>query len=108
MQKPIVEAQKRSSFNFMKITVYDDRLETKNMFFPTQVYYRKDIVSWTEINKKLRNNPLQWLEFTVYTSKRSYTIRSMHWNNYTQLRDELIQNVPRDTEKEKKIYKSFW
>jgi hypothetical protein len=108
LETPLLKGIKRSSFNFMKIEIYADRFEAKNMFLPKKIIPRSEIISWTEVNKKLRNNSLSWVELTIYSSKTKYTILSMHWNNYIEMKNLLTANIPRDTAKEEKIYKSFW
>jgi hypothetical protein len=108
METPKLSGQKRSSLYFNKIDIYADRMEAKGIFVPRKVIQRKDILSWTEINKKHRTAPIAWTEFTIYTEKTKYMINSLHWHNFAEMKAELSAGKTRDTAKEEKIYKSIW
>lgn len=107
MEIPLIIGQKRSKLNFMRIEIYEDRLFTKNLFLK-KIIFLDDITSWTEINKKIKNGNLNWTEFAVYTPFTKYTINSLHWTNYQELKNHLTNGVHRDREKEDKMYNSFW
>ena len=94
------------SLYFNKIDIYSDRLEHKGLLLPAKIILLNDITSWTEINKKQAGN--LWVEVTVYTAKMKYTINSLHWNNFDELREAITSGKTRDVEKEKKIYNSIW
>ncbi len=108
MESPKLQGQKRSKLYFNKIDIYEDRMEAKGIFMPRKIILRKDILRWTEINRKHSNTGLSWLEFTVYTDKTQYMINSLHWHNYNAMKAELSADKPRDTAKEQKIANSFW
>jgi len=107
MNTPILKGEKRSKFNFMKIEIDEQYIKTSNLFLKKNIAL-KDITSWIEIRKKLRNSTLEWLEFTIFTTKNKYTINSLHWNNYNAIKQILSHGVQRDAEKENRIYNSFW
>lgn len=107
MEALIIAGRKRSKFNFMTIEIDNNLVKTKNMFL-RKSFPLNEITSWTEINKRMKGNNMTWKEFTVYTPKTKYTINSMHWDNYEELKAILSNGVQRDTKKEEKIYKSFW
>lgn len=108
METPIVEGQKRSSLYFNKISIYHDRMEAKGILMPKKVFFLKDIISWTEINKKQDPGNIRWTELTIYTAKKKYVIMTLHWKNYETLKEILTHGKIRDIEKEKKIYNSIW
>lgn len=108
MDTPILTGQKRSKLNFMKIEIYADRLEARNDFFVKKNIPLSEITSWTEINKRLNPGNINYTELTVYTDKTKYTINSLHWSNYAEIKELLTNGRMRDVEKEQKIYKSFW
>jgi hypothetical protein len=108
MDTPILTGQKRSKLNFMKIEIYADRLEARNDFFVKKNFLLSEITSWTEINKRLNPGNINYTELTLYTEKTKYTINSLHWANYAEIKETLTNGRKRDVEKEEKIYKSFW
>lgn len=108
MDTPILTGQKRSKLNFMKIEIYSDRLEARNDFFVKKTIPLGEIRLWTEINKRLNPGNINYTELTVYTDKTKHTINSLHWANYAEIREMLINGKERDTAKEEKIYNSFW
>jgi len=103
-----ITGSKRSSLLFKKIEVYKNRLEAKDWPLPKKTILLKDIICWTEINRKIRNTNILWQELTVYTSTTKYAIESRCWNNYNEMKDFLVKGKVRNSEKEKKIYDSFW
>lgn len=107
METPIVVGQKRSSLYFNKINIFKDRMEAKGILIPKKTIFLKDILSWTEINRKQNPGNIQWTEFTIYTEKTKYVIATLHWNNYNEMKEALTAGVTRDTEKEKKIYEGY-
>lgn len=109
MEQPIVRGEKRSKFYFNKIEIYKNRMEAKGILMPKKIIYLNDITAWTEVNKQHRKAAnLKWTELVIYTSKTSYKIMTLHWNNYSQLKEALVKNKLRDPEKEKKILSSYW
>ncbi len=108
MSTLILSGQKRSNLYFNKIDIYSDRLEGKALLLPRKTIQICDIISWIEINKKIRNTQVIWTELTIYTKKTSYTINSLRWHNYQEMKYILTKDKVRNTEKEEKIYKSFW
>ncbi len=108
METPKVVGQKRSSLYFNKIDVYADRVEIKGLFLPKKIIMLEDIISWYEINKNLKAVGVIMQELTIKTAKTKYAIRSLNWSNYPEMRDSIVAGRMRDTEKEKKIYNSFF
>ncbi|MCU0237939.1 MAG: hypothetical protein MUC29_00725, partial [Pyrinomonadaceae bacterium] len=104
METPILSGKKRSRLNFMKIEIYQDRVEARNDFFLKKNIKLDEIKSWTEINKKINPGNINFTELTIYTDKTKYSINSLHWENYVEIREMLTQDKQRDTEKEQKIY----
>jgi hypothetical protein len=107
MSQLVMEGKRRSKLMFVKVAVFEDRVEIKRPVLPVKTMMRDDITSWTEINKKL-NTGLTWTEFTFYTAKTKYMLNSLHWQNYAEIRDLISNGKHRDVEKEQKTYKSFW
>lgn len=108
MDTPVLTGQKRSRFNFMKLDIYADRLFAKNEFFMKKIIPLNEIISWTEINRKISAGNITFTELTVYTEKTKHMINSLHWANYLEIKELLTNGKTRDTAKEEKIYKSFW
>lgn len=108
METPILIGKKRSKLNFMKVEIYSDKVEVRNDFFLKKTIPLADIISWIEINKKLNPGNITYVELTLFTNKTKHTINSLHWENYVEIREMLTNGKQRDTEKEQKIYNSFW
>lgn len=99
---------KKSSLLFKKIDIFNDRIEAKDWPLPKKTILLNEITSWTEINRKIKNTNIVWQELTIYADKTKYAIESRCWQNYSEMKDFLVKGKVRDTEKEKKIYDSFW
>ena len=108
METPEIIGKKTSSLLFKRINIYNDRLEAKNWPFPTTIILFNNILSWTEVNRQIKNTNIVSQELTVYSSRTKYTIESCFWHNYNDVKDFLVKGKVRDAEKEKKIYDSFW
>lgn len=107
METPILSGKKRSSLYFNKIDIYKDRMEQKGILMPKKIIYLKDILYWTEVNKRQNPGNISWTELTVYTEKTKYTIMTLHWDNYQELKQALTNGKTRNLEMENKIYNSF-
>lgn len=95
-----------SKGNLKKITIYSDRLEVNDFLVPKKVVSLNEIASWSEV--KVVQNPgnIQYLRLTIYTKKKKYRILSLHWQNYTQLRDILIQGKDQTEEVPEKVWRT--
>ena len=80
-----------SKGNLKKITIYNNRLEVKEFLIPTKVFLLDEIDSWSEVQVVQNPGNIRYLRLTVYTKKKQYRILSLYWQNYTELRDTLIQ-----------------
>lgn len=80
-----------SKGNLKKITIYSDRLEAKEFLTPMKVFPLNEIISWSEVRVIQNPGNIHYLRLKIYTEKKQYTILSLHWQNYTELRDVLIE-----------------
>jgi hypothetical protein len=85
---------------FDSILIYKDRVEIKSILgFLKRTIYLKDIVGYTEIEKK--NKYLTWTDLTIYTDRTKYKLSSNLYSNYIQLKFALISGKKEDhTERE--------
>lgn len=108
MDLPVIIGNKRSKLYFNAIEIFKDRIEGKALLLPKKNIYFQDVLYWTEINKKIKNTNIIWCELTIYTSKTKYSIESLRWENYNEIKAFITKGKERNLEKEKKIYNSFW
>lgn len=108
MDAPIITGRKKSKLYFNKIEIFEDRVEAKAPLLPKKMILLKDILYWTEINKRIKNTPVIWATLTVYSHKTKCSIDSLHWENYHEIKALLTHGKERNSKKEEKIYNSFW
>ena len=99
MENVILTGNPVSKGNLKKIVVYRDRLVAKDFFMPPKEFLLADILLWSEVQVVQNPGNIQYLRLTIYTAKKKYTILSLHWNNYVEIRDLLIANAQHIEEK---------
>ena len=93
-----------SIYKLDTILVYSDHYKIKSIFGHVKKNIKKDsIITWTEIEKA--NKYDEWKELIIYTSKCNYKLSSSIYENYSELRNNLISGKKNNLKKEIKLIK---
>lgn len=88
-----------SKGNLKKIVIYSNRFEAKDFITPKKIFYFNEIDSWSEVQVVQNPGNIQYLRLRLYTGKRDYTILSLHWKNYEDIRNRITLNTKHVDEK---------
>lgn len=90
-----------SKGNLKKITIYSDRLEAKEFLSPIKAFPLDEIKAWSETQVIQNPGNIRYLRLTIYTQTKQYSILSLYWQNYMDLRNILTYEKKQVDEKPK-------
>lgn len=93
-----------SKGNLKKLRILDNKLEAKEFLEPKRVFPIEEITAWSEVIVIQKPGNFQYYRLTIFTQKKkSYSILSLHWKNYDEIKNKLIKGKNEVEEPEKKI-----
>jgi hypothetical protein len=90
-----------SLYDYNIFYIYTDKIITKSIFgYKKGTIPIKNLISWSEVERKSKNS--SWHELIFFTDKSKFSINSKDHENYPKLKEKLTKDLPQDTIEVKK------